>query len=92
MILSLLFCEFKGKCEINSVIIDYQRKENEFSIYIYCLQKDINFEKEKNRLIKLYYKHTWTMLWFEIWAAELGAAQRQKDNINKTNIVFNICF
>ena len=48
MILSLLFCEFKGKCEINSVIIDYQRKENEFSIYIYCLQKDINFEKEKN--------------------------------------------
>ena len=60
MALSLLLREFKKKCEANVIfdyIIDYTRKENEFSIYIYCLQKDINFEKEKKRLIKLYYKH-----------------------------------
>ena len=37
--------------------MDFSRKENKFSIYVYCLEKDINFKKEKRRLMKLYYEH-----------------------------------
>ena len=37
--------------------MDYIRKENEFSIYPYCLEKDIDFEREKKRLTRLCYKH-----------------------------------
>ena len=37
--------------------MDYIRKENEFSIYPYCLEKDVDFEREKKRLTRLCYKH-----------------------------------
>lgn len=39
MALTLLFCEFKDNGKINNGIIIYQRKENDFIIYIYCLEK-----------------------------------------------------
>ena len=43
----MTFQEFKQECEIKNVIMDYLLKENEFSIYIYCLEKNIDFVKEK---------------------------------------------
>ena len=43
----MVFREFKDKFKIKSAIIDFNRIENEFSIYIYCLEKDIDFNKEK---------------------------------------------
>ena len=51
MVLTLLFREFKENCNIDDAIIDYTRKENEFSIHIYCLEKYMNTKKEKNRLL-----------------------------------------
>ena len=33
--------------------MDYIQKENEFSIYLYCLEKDVDFEKENKRLTRL---------------------------------------
>ena len=29
--------------------MDYVRKENEFSIYLYCLEKDIDFKRDKKK-------------------------------------------
>ena len=57
MPLNLLFREFKENCSIKDAIIDYQIKENIFSNFIYCLRNNIDFEDEKERLLKLYYKH-----------------------------------
>ena len=57
MTLTLLFCEFKENCNIDNAIIDYTRKESEYSIHICCLEKDIDIKKERNRLLHLYYKH-----------------------------------
>ena len=57
MALTLLFCEFKKNCNIDNAIIDYKRRENKFSIHIYCLEKDTDIKKERNCLIHLYYKH-----------------------------------
>ena len=54
MAFSLLFREFKEKCKIDNTIINYQRKENDFVIYIYSLEKDMDIKKEKNRLLNLY--------------------------------------
>ena len=53
----MVFREFKDKCKIKSAIIDFNLIENEFSIYIYCLEKDIDFNKEKKHLMHLHYKH-----------------------------------
>ena len=52
----MVFNDFKKDCKIKNVITDFSQKETEFSIYVYCLEVDINLEKEK-RLTKLYYKH-----------------------------------
>ena len=57
MALTSLFCEFKENYNISNAITDYTRIENEFSIHIYCLEKDIDIKKERNRLLHLYYKH-----------------------------------
>ena len=56
MNLTLLFCELKENCYVNA-IIDYRRKENEFSLHVYCLEKDNDMKKERNRLLHLYYKY-----------------------------------
>ena len=40
-----IFREFKENCNIDNGKIDYTRKENEFSIHIYCLYKDMNVKK-----------------------------------------------
>ena len=87
MILTLSFWEFKENCEHN-VIADYQRKENDL-IYIYCLEKDINTKKEKDRLPNLCYKHG---LFYDMkyWQAKLGAAWGDKSNFNETT--FNTYF
>ena len=58
----MIFQEFKQECEIKNVIMDYLWKENEFSIYIYCLEKNIDFVKEK-------------MLWNVLWTNSLGNSQ-----------------
>ena len=47
-----------------SILIE---KKKEFSIYIYCLEKDIDFNKEKKRLMHLYYKHG---LCYDLWYEE----------------------
>ena len=46
----MVFNDFKKDCKIKNVITDFSRKENEFSIYVYCLEKDINFEKVKKKI------------------------------------------
>ena len=51
MALTLLFREFKENCIIYNAIIDYTRKENDFSIYIYCLEKDFDIKKRKKSLV-----------------------------------------
>ena len=70
MALTLLLQEFKENCNIENAIIDYQRKENKFSIFIYCLEKYIDIKKERNRFLHLYYKHGLSYhLWYgqQIW-------------------------
>ena len=57
MAFTLLFQEFKGNCQIENAIINYYRKNNEFVINIYCLNKDIDLQKGKDHLMILYYKH-----------------------------------
>ena len=57
MAFSFLFQKFKENCYIENTIIDYYRKNNEFVINIYCLNKDIVLRKEKDCLMILYYKH-----------------------------------
>lgn len=91
MAFSLLFREFKEKCKIDNTIINYQRKENDFVIYIYSLEKDMDIKKEKKQTIKLVLK-TWILSRFKVWAAKLGAAQGTKRNFNQTNIFFYIHF
>ena len=41
------FEEFKQTSKINNVIIDWSRKNNEITLYVYCTEKDINILKEK---------------------------------------------
>ena len=53
----MVFNDFKEDCKIKKAIMDFSRKQNEFLIYIYCLEKDINVKKEKKKLEKLYFKH-----------------------------------
>ena len=58
MALHMVFREFKENCKVKNAIINYSRKQNEFLIYVYCLQKDINITNEKkNKLKTLCYKH-----------------------------------
>ena len=39
--------------KIKNAIISLTRKENDYVLDVYCLQKDINVLKEKNRLFNL---------------------------------------
>ena len=55
MAFTLLFQEFKGNCQIENAIINYYRKNNEFVINIYCLNKDIDLQKGKDRLMILFF-------------------------------------
>ena len=90
MAVTLLFREFKENCNINNAIIDYTRKENEFSIHIYCLEEDMNTKKEKNRLLHLYYKHELSYhLCYEQPNWELP---EENNNFYKTNLFLNIYF
>ena len=41
------FKEFKQTSKINNVIIDWSRKNDEITLYVYCTEKDINILKEK---------------------------------------------
>ena len=47
MALTSLFCEFKENCNKDNAITDYTRKENELSIHINCLEKDIDIKKKE---------------------------------------------
>ena len=47
MALTKRFCEFKKNCNRSNAITDCRRKENEFSIHIYCLEKDIAIKKKE---------------------------------------------
>ena len=51
-----VFQEFKEKCKVHNSIITYTRKNNEFLIYIYALQKNIDIKNEENKLRTLCYK------------------------------------
>ena len=51
-----VFQEFKEKCKVHNSIITYARKNNEFLIYIYALQKNIDIKNEENKLRTLCYK------------------------------------
>ena len=44
-----VFQEFQEKCKVKNSIITYTRKNNEFLIYIYVLQKDISIKNEENK-------------------------------------------
>lgn len=57
MAFTFLFQKFKENCYIENTIIDYYRKNNEFVINIYCLNKGIDLQKEKDRLMILHLKH-----------------------------------
>ena len=52
-----VFEEFKEKCKVKNSIMTYTAKNNEFLIYIYTLQKDIDIENEEKKLRTLCYKH-----------------------------------
>ena len=52
-----VFQEFKEKCKVKNSIITFTRKNNEFLICIYALQKDIDIKNEENKLRTLCYKH-----------------------------------
>ena len=41
----MIFQKFKENCNIDNAIFDYTRKKKEFSIHIYCLEKDMNIKK-----------------------------------------------
>ena len=75
MALTLLFHEFKENLKIHNVIINHQRKENEHLIDIYCLEKD-NLKKKKSPGKSVLQR--WIFLRLSVWAAKLGAAQRNK--------------
>ena len=90
MALTLRFCEFKENCNINNAITDCTRKENEFSIHIYCPEKDIAIKKKEIVccicIINMDFPTTCAM------GSELGAAQRKKNNFYKTNSFFDVYF
>lgn len=52
-----VFQEFKEKSKIHNASITHVRKNDEFLLYISCLQKDINIKNEQKRLINSWYKH-----------------------------------
>ena len=52
-----VFQEFKEKSKIHNASITHVRKNDEFLLYISCLQKDINIKNEQKRLINSCYKH-----------------------------------
>ena len=52
-----VFYEFKEKCKAKNAIVTYTIKHNEFWIYVYCLQKDIDIKIEANKLKNLCFKH-----------------------------------
>ena len=72
--------------------MDYVRKENEFSIYLYCLEKDIDFKRDKKKgSTRLCYKHglCYNMCYGQIkW--ELPT--EKKNNFNKIKLSFNVYF
>ena len=57
MTLPAVFNDFKKDCKIKNAIMDFSRNEKEFLTYVYCLEKDINFNTEKKTLENLYFKH-----------------------------------
>ena len=59
--LSSLNIDFKENYKIKNKIMDWKKYENYFKILIYCLEENINVEKEKELLNKLYQKHG--LLW-----------------------------
>lgn len=89
MAVTLSFCEFKEKSNIKNVIIAFIRKENNFSIFIYCLEKDIDFEEK--RIIEIV-SQTWTFFRFGEWRAKLGIAQRKENYIKQKKLFFKLYF
>ena len=67
MSLPMVFNDFKEDCKIKKAVMDFSRKQNEFLIYIYCLEKDINVKKEKkdwkNYILNMDYHMNCAMDW-----------------------------
>ena len=63
MSLNSLYIDLKENCKIKNKIMDWKKDVNYFKILIYCLEENINVEKEKEVLNKLYEKYglTWTL-------------------------------
>ena len=57
MSLQSLYNDFKENCKIKKKIIKWKKDENKFSIVIYCLEENINVNKEMELLNKLCKKY-----------------------------------
>ena len=51
------FLEFKRQCGIKEKIITNYRSEKDFTIAIYCLEKNISVDKEKKKTFLVYVKN-----------------------------------
>ena len=51
------FLEFKQQCDVEGKIIIPYRSEKDFTIAIYCLEKNISVDKQRKKLFSLYKKH-----------------------------------
>ena len=60
-----IFQEFKENSKINKAGFNYNRKDDEFLVYVHCPQMDINIKNEQNRLLNLCYKHG--LCWGSSW-------------------------
>ena len=55
--LNCAFQEFLETSKIKNTIIDKHRKIDEYKIMVYCMEQNIDVNKEKNRLFNLCLKH-----------------------------------
>ena len=51
------FLEFKQQCDVEGKIITTYRSEKDFTIAIYCLEKNISVDKQRKKLFSLCKKH-----------------------------------
>ena len=79
-----VFQEFKEKSKIHNASITHVRKNDEFLLYISCLQKVINIKNEQKRLINSCYKHG------RCWQNYVFTAQIVFSLKKKTDSVFSL--
>ena len=65
MSLNSLLIDYKENCKIKNSIIDWKKEENDFKIYVYCLEKIKISIKKKKHLTKLYHKHGLSWIAFD---------------------------